>query len=99
MILFFCYGGLAEGFVSFSGFIFILVFPYVSGGRNCFVLLSSKVLRGGRMGSSFEGIDFSYEGVKQVVGLFIGFVFAIASAPCDFLYLNQRKYDIKKKKK
>jgi len=51
------------------------------------------------MGSGFKEIDFSHEGVKQVVGLFIGFVFAIASAPCDFLYLNQQKYDTKKKEK
>jgi len=29
----------------------------------------------------------------------LGFVFAIASAPCDFLYLKQRIYDLKKKKK
>jgi len=47
------------------------------------------------MGSGFEGFDFSDEGVKRVVGLFTGFVFAIASAPCDFLYLNQRIYDKK----
>jgi len=40
------------------------------------------------MGSGLEGFDFSHEGVKRVVGLFMGFVFAIASAPCDFLYLN-----------
>ena len=51
------------------------------------------------MGSGFEGFDFSYEGVKRVVGLFIGFVFAIASAPCDFLYLNQRIYDDDKNNK
>ena len=38
---FFCFGGPAEGFVSFPGFISILVFPYVSGGRYCTVLLSS----------------------------------------------------------
>jgi len=48
------------------------------------------------MGSGFEGFDFSYEGVKRVVRLFMGFVFAMASAPCDFLYLNQRIYDDKK---
>jgi len=51
------------------------------------------------MGSGLEGFDFSHQGVKQVVGLFIGFVFTIASAPSDFLYLNQRIYDDKKKKK
>jgi len=27
------------------------------------------------MGSGLEGFDFSHEGVKRVVGLFIGFVF------------------------
>ena len=30
----------------------------------------------------------SHDEVKRVVGLLVGFVFAIASAPCDFLYLN-----------
>ena len=39
--LFFCSGGTTEGFVSFPGFFFILVFPYVSGGRYCSDLLSS----------------------------------------------------------
>jgi len=51
------------------------------------------------MGSGFKMSDVSHERVKRVVGLFIGFVFAIASAPCDFLYLNQQIYDDKKKKK
>jgi len=51
------------------------------------------------MGSGLEGFDFSHEGVKRVVGLFIGFVFAIASAPCDFLYLNNEYMTLKKKKK
>jgi len=41
------------------------------------------------MGSGFEWFDFSHERVKWVVGLLIGFVFAIASAPCNFLYVNQ----------
>jgi len=50
------------------------------------------------MGSGLEGFDFSYEGVKQVVGLFTGFVSVIASAPYCFLYLNQRIHDIKKNK-
>jgi len=49
------------------------------------------------MGSGLDGFDFSHQGVKRVVGLFIGFVFAIASAPYDFLYLNQRIYDDDKK--
>jgi len=40
-ILTFCFGGPAEGFVSFPGFISILVFPYVSGGGYCSVLPSS----------------------------------------------------------
>ena len=42
------------------------------------------------MGSGLEGLDFSHEGVKRVVGLVIGFVYAIPSAPRDFLYLKQR---------
>jgi len=74
--------------VSFPGFFPILVFPYVSGGRYCSVLLSSEVLRGGRVGSGLEGLDFSHEGVKPVVGLLEGFVHAIASAPREFLYLS-----------
>ena len=45
------------------------------------------------MGSGFKGFDLSNEGVMRVVGLFIGFVFAIASAPWGFLYLNQRIHD------
>ena len=32
--------------------------------------------------------DFSHEEVKRAVGLFIGFVFAIASAACSFSYLE-----------
>jgi len=51
------------------------------------------------MGSGLEGFDFSHEGVKRVVGLFIGFVSVIASAPYCFLYLNQRIHDYKKKEK
>jgi len=73
-ILFLCFGGPAEGFVSFPSFFSILVFPYVSGGGHYSVLLSSEVLVGGRVGSGLEGFDFSHEGVKRVVGLFIGFV-------------------------
>jgi len=80
----------APGFVSFPGFFPILVFPYVSGGRYCSVLPSSEVLQGERVGSGLEGFDFSHEGVKRVVGLIIGFVYAIASAPREFLYLKQR---------
>ena len=49
------------------------------------------------MGSGLEGLDFSHEGVKRVVGLFTGFVSVIASAPYCFLYLNQRIHDYKKK--
>jgi len=49
------------------------------------------------MGSGLEGFDFSHEGVKRVVGLFIGFVSVIASAPHCFLYLNQRIHDYKKR--
>jgi len=51
------------------------------------------------MGSRLEGLDFSNEGVKRVVGLFAGFVSVIASAPYRFLYLNQRIHDYKKRKK
>jgi len=51
------------------------------------------------MGSGLEGFDFSHEGVKRVVGLFIGFVSVIASVPYRFLYLKQRIHDYKKNKK
>ena len=51
------------------------------------------------MGSGFGGLDFSHEGVKQVVGLLVGFVFAIARAACSFLYLNNEYMITKKKKK
>jgi len=50
------------------------------------------------MFSGFEGLDLSHEGVKCVVGLFTGFVFAIASTPYGFLYLNQLIHDIKNSK-
>jgi len=40
------------------------------------------------MGSGFEGLDFAHEWVKLVVGLLKGFVYAIASAPREFLYLK-----------
>jgi len=49
------------------------------------------------VGSGLEGFEFYHEGVKRVVGLFIGFVSVIASAPHFFLYINQRIHDIKKK--
>jgi len=42
------------------------------------------------MGAGLEGFVFSHEGVKRVVGLITGFVYAIASAPREFLYLKQR---------
>jgi len=42
------------------------------------------------MGSGLEGLDFSHERVKRVVGLIISFVYAIASAPREFLHLTQR---------
>jgi len=45
------------------------------------------------VGSGFEGFDYSHDGVKRVVGLLIAFVLALASAPCCFLYLNQRIHD------
>jgi len=46
----------------------------------------------------------SHDEVKRAVGLFHGFVSAIASAPCSFLYLNNEylikiKIKIKKIKK
>jgi len=47
------------------------------------------------MGSGLGGFVFSHEGVKRVVGLFIGFVYAIASAPREFLYLKTTNYMIK----
>ena len=50
------------------------------------------------MGSGSEGFDFSHERVKRVVGLFVGFVSVIASAPYCLLYLNQRIHDKKKKR-
>ena len=57
--------------------------------RLAFVL----VLLGGGMGSCCGGIVFSHEGVKRVVGLLVGFVSVIASAPYRFLYLKQRIHD------
>ena len=59
------------------------------------------MLCGGGIGSEFEKFDFSHEGVKRVVGLFMSLVHAIASAPCDFLYLNNQYiifFFLKKKK-
>jgi len=40
----------------------------------------------------------SHDEVKRAVGLFYGFVSAIASAPCSFLYLNNEYLIIKNKK-
>jgi len=40
------------------------------------------------MGSGFEGSDVSHQGMKRVVGLLEGFVYAIGSAPREFLYLS-----------
>jgi len=45
------------------------------------------------------GICLSHDEVKRAVGLFCGFVCAIASAPCSFLYLNNEYLIIKKKEK
>jgi len=45
------------------------------------------------------GICLFHDEVKRAVGLFCGFVSAIASAPCSFLYLNNEYLIIKKKKK
>ena len=44
----------------------------------------------GEGGLWVRGVGFFHEGVKRVVGLIIGFVYAIASAPREFLYLKQR---------
>jgi len=41
------------------------------------------------------GICLSDDEVKRAVGLFCGFVSAIASAPCSFLYLNNEYMIIK----
>ena len=60
------------------------------------------MLQGGGIGSGFEGVDFSHERVKRVIGLLKGFVHAIASAPREFLYLSYleiNEHMIKKKKK
>ena len=46
--------------------------------------------------SGFSGFDLSYDEVNQAVALFISFVFAMASAPCSFLYVSQRIGDLKK---
>jgi len=43
------------------------------------------------MRSGVEGLDLSHEGVRRVVGLLKGFVYAIASAPREFLYLSYLK--------
>jgi len=54
------------------------------------------------MGSGLEGFDFSHEGVKRVVGLLQSFVYAIAGAPRDFLYLSYleiNEHMIRKKRK
>jgi len=42
---------------------------------------------------------FSNDELKRALGLFHGFVSAIASAPCSFLYLNNEYLIIKKKLK
>jgi len=41
----------------------------------------------------------SHDEVKRAVGLFHGFVSAIARAPCSFLYLNNEYLIIKRKKR
>jgi len=51
------------------------------------------------MGSGLGALDFSHKGLKRVVGLLVGFVFAIARAACSFLYLNNEHMITKKKKK
>jgi len=54
--------------------------------RLAFVLRAAR----GEDGLWSRGVRFSHEGVKRVVGLITGFVYAIASAPREFLYLKQR---------
>ena len=71
----------------------------MSGAEYCSVLLSSYVLWRGGVRSGWERFDFSHDVVEQVVGLFIGFVVAMASAPCGFWYLNQRIHDKTERKK
>jgi len=59
----------------------------------CFCL---RCWQGGGRSLNLRGLVFSHEGVTRVwVVSLVGFVFAIASAPCDFLYLNN-EYMIKK---
>jgi len=59
----------------------------------------SQVLGEGDISYAFGVLDFSHEEVKRVVGLFIGFVFAIASAHTVFCTLKQGINENKKKKK
>jgi len=44
------------------------------------------------------GFGLSPDEVKGAVGLFYGFVFTMASAPCDFFKLNNEYMIIKKRK-
>jgi len=46
------------------------------------------VLGEGDFSNGLGVFDFSHEEVKRAFGLFIDFVFAIASAACSFLYLK-----------
>ena len=46
------------------------------------------MLAEGDFSYGFGVLDFSHEEVKRVVGLFIGFVFAIARHACSSLYLK-----------
>ena len=62
----------------------------------CFRL---RCYEGGGWALVSGGLDFSHEGVKRVVGLLVGFVFAIARAACSFLYLTNEYMITKKKKK
>ena len=58
----------------------------------CFLTCLGYIILGARRGGLFlwtRGVDFSNEEVKRAVGLFIGFVFAIASTACSFLYLEK----------
>jgi len=112
-IPFLCFGEPAEGFLCsctslcwLSSCLAFLCFPphesmLVAGGR----LGPYHRVLGVRFWSlcliaclRVVGICLSDDEVKLAVGLFHGFVSAIASAPCGFLYLNN-KYLISKKRK
>jgi len=102
-ILFFCWGVPAEGFLCsctslcwFSSYLAFLFFPHHWFRLVACVRLGPyhRVLEVRIRSSCFiaclrvVGICLSNDEVKRAVGLFHGFVSAVASAPCSFLYLN-----------